>query len=113
MEKTLLNILRGAAVQCGCRLPWLIIPCLLYKCCWLGVGVWWLEQLLQMYRVCLHAARQCVGQLVMLQGGTLSEAQDGSSPKPPSCKIRGSWYSQCCPVVMLRKLTAGHSFWSV
>lgn len=33
-----------------------------------------------------------------LQGVRLSKVQDGNSAKPPSCKIRGSWWSGGCSV---------------
>ena len=57
------------------------------------------------YGLCV--ARQCVGwpssQSVTPYGVRLSGVQDGNSAKPPSCKIRGSWWSQGCTVVMLQE----------
>lgn len=59
-----------------------------------------------MYRV-WSVCGQHVGspscQLGTLQGERLSEVQDGSPAKPPSCKIKGSWCSQGCAVVMLQE----------
>lgn len=59
-----------------------------------------------MYRV-WSVCSQHVGspscQLGTLQGERLSEVQDGSPAKPPSCKIIGSWCSPGCAVVMLQE----------
>lgn len=76
--------------------------------CWFGVGLWGPEQHSMGVQgvACVLSARRRAGcpsrQLVTLQGARLPDVQDGSSAKPPSCKIKGSWCSQGCAVVMLQ-----------
>lgn len=110
MEKTQLRPVRVAAVQSGCSLLKLIVrvsapqePTALLVWGWVVVtraascrsmGVWSVRRPsgcgLSLVPVG-HAARG------------LSAVPDGNSAKPPSCKIRGSWWSQGYTGAMLRE----------
>lgn len=79
-----------------------------HKRCQFGVELWQPEQHPARrlgYSVCV--AHPSVGfssrPRVRLRGVRLSKIQDGNSAKPPSCKIRGSWWSQGCTVLMLQE----------